>query len=116
MDPQSRFTVNRLDIILLGTISLGVLAWLGRNHLFGTSSIADNNSSSAPSTPLESERNFVKVMKEQVTLHPFLFYQTPYLPLSIVGATLYCVLWQSNGHRGRLCFAVRQKVQTAVRG
>lgn len=87
MDPQSHMAVNRLDIILLGTLSLGVIAWLGRHQLFGPSSFVDNNNnnnSSAPSTPQESERNFVKVMKEQVTLHPFFLPDTDlFLSLSL---------------------------------
>ncbi|ORX56392.1 NADPH-dependent cytochrome P450 oxidoreductase [Hesseltinella vesiculosa] len=61
-------SVDAFDLILLGTIGLGTVAWFARRQLadklFGTS---DNVASNKPVTPQapKRERNFVKVMQEQ---------------------------------------------------
>ncbi|KAI8339389.1 hypothetical protein BC941DRAFT_372385 [Chlamydoabsidia padenii] len=73
LDPRSHPLVARLDLILLGTIGLGAIAWYARNKFFGvsgnktssniaSSSTSKNNVKPAPSKP---ERNFVKIMQQQ---------------------------------------------------
>ncbi|CAO3591725.1 unnamed protein product [Absidia cylindrospora] len=70
MGGQSQRLMERLDIIFLGTVGLGAIAWFARNKLFGTSSPSNSFGalSDKPSTPQPtstSERNFVKVMEQQ---------------------------------------------------
>ncbi|CAM0135180.1 hypothetical protein VKS41_000235 [Umbelopsis sp. WA50703] len=66
LDPQSLFVLGTI-----GTISLGTLAWLARNHLFtssNTKSRSQNQTDSAKkqaSAPPKKSRNFVEVMEKQ---------------------------------------------------
>lgn len=89
VDPRSHPLVARLDLILLGTIGLGAIAWYARSKFFGassdktasTSSSTTINSNATPKpAPSKPERNFVKVMQQQVTnFRSLLPYQVPSL-------------------------------------
>ncbi|OAD72461.1 hypothetical protein PHYBLDRAFT_134296 [Phycomyces blakesleeanus NRRL 1555(-)] len=61
--------MESLDIILLGTIGLGTIAWFARHQIANTfksskDTVIDDSESSEKPTP-KAERNFVKIMKEQ---------------------------------------------------
>jgi NADPH-ferrihemoprotein reductase len=64
--------LDTLDIVFLGTIGLGTVAWFARKQLFGrfggasdSKSTASTNAKTAPPV-IRKERNFVKVMQDQV--------------------------------------------------
>ncbi|KAI8092523.1 uncharacterized protein BX664DRAFT_384075 [Halteromyces radiatus] len=64
--------MDSLDLIFLGTIGLGTIAWLARKKLFGSSSstldktsFSNSTTTANSSTPTKPERNFVKVMQQQ---------------------------------------------------
>ncbi|KAI8969665.1 hypothetical protein BDB01DRAFT_816567 [Pilobolus umbonatus] len=70
MTRSSNPLLGTLNIILLGTIGLGTVAWLARNRLTDSSPKADNQSTAksvqpAKETPKKRERNFVKIMQQQ---------------------------------------------------
>lgn len=58
---------DTLDLIFLGTIGLGTIAWFARNQIFksNTQSKPETRPDS-PKAPPKKERNFVKVMQQQV--------------------------------------------------
>lgn len=63
--------IDSLDIIFLGTIGIGTIAWFARRHIAerfaSNKQVAENRSVTPTKTgPPKKERNFVKVMKEQV--------------------------------------------------
>lgn len=68
---QSPPALDTLDIVFLGTIGLGTIAWFARRQiaerLFGSSAASDakTNGHATPAPP-KRERNFVKIMQEQV--------------------------------------------------
>lgn len=69
---QSPPALDTLDIVFLGTIGLGTIAWFARRQiaerLFGSTSSSDAKSNGhATPAPPKRERNFVKIMQEQVT-------------------------------------------------
>jgi NADPH-ferrihemoprotein reductase len=75
--------LDTLDIVFLGTIGLGTVAWFARKQLFGRFGGASDSKSAATTAtktapPIKrKERNFVKVMQDQVcneTLMMFLRY------------------------------------------
>jgi hypothetical protein len=68
--------LDTLDIVFLGTIGLGTVAWFARKQLFsrfggasGSKSTTAANAKAAPPVK-RKERNFVKVMKDQVCAIP----------------------------------------------
>lgn len=68
---QSPPALDTLDIVFLGTIGLGTIAWFARRQiaerLFGSTSSSDAKSNGhATPAPPKRERNFVKIMQEQV--------------------------------------------------
>jgi hypothetical protein len=74
LDPQSLFVLGTI-----GTISLGTLAWLARNHLLTSTktytkqpTTTDINKKQAQAPPKKS-RNFVEVMRQQVCSIVFLY-------------------------------------------
>lgn len=66
--------LDTLDIIFLGTIGLGTLAWFARHQiadkLFKTNGKPEPKTTEAKAGPVKKERNFVKVMQQEVS---FLF-------------------------------------------
>ncbi|KAI8065766.1 NADPH-dependent cytochrome P450 oxidoreductase [Gongronella butleri] len=70
MSQTTPSVIDTFDLILLGTVGLGTIAWFARKQLtdklFGSSdaSTAANKPSAAPQAP-KRERNFVKLMQEQ---------------------------------------------------
>nr|AAF89958.1 NADPH-dependent cytochrome P450 oxidoreductase [Cunninghamella elegans] len=68
MAQQTPAVIDTLDLILLGSIGLGTIAWFTRRQLserlFGT---GQSNATPKPTTPQapKRERNFVKVMEQQ---------------------------------------------------
>jgi NADPH-ferrihemoprotein reductase len=61
--------IDTLDLILLGTVGLGTIAWFARRQLadklFGSSQSAASTKPVTPAPP-KKERNFVKLMQQQV--------------------------------------------------
>lgn len=71
MARSTHHLLDTLDIIFLGTIGLGTIAWFARHQiadkLLGKSAKPEIKSSSDVKTgPPKKERNFVKVMQQQV--------------------------------------------------
>lgn len=71
MTKSEQHLIDTLDIIFLGTIGIGTIAWFARHQisekLFGSKKQpeikpAEPNASASP----KKERNFVKVMQDQV--------------------------------------------------
>ncbi|KAI9004843.1 hypothetical protein CLU79DRAFT_782318 [Phycomyces nitens] len=66
---RSKQLMESLDIIFLGTIGLGTIAWFARHQIANTFKPSNKNAivESDPSekAPPKPERNFVKVMKDQ---------------------------------------------------
>ena len=66
---NSHHLLDTVDLILLGTIGLGTVAWFARhqiaNRLFKSDSTNKSEIKDEPKTP-KQERNFVKVMQQQV--------------------------------------------------
>ncbi|SAM04246.1 hypothetical protein [Absidia glauca] len=60
--------IDTLDLILLGTVGLGTIAWFARRQLadklFGSSQSAASTKPVTPAAP-KKERNFVKLMQQQ---------------------------------------------------
>ena len=72
MARSTHHLLDTLDIIFLGTIGLGTIAWFARHQiadkLLGKTSKAEVKPASDLKTgPPKKERNFVKVMQQQVT-------------------------------------------------
>jgi NADPH-ferrihemoprotein reductase len=74
MTHSTHHLLDTLDIIFLGTIGLGTIAWFARHQiadkLFKSSSSStkpDTKVSEVKTGPPKKERNFVKVMQQQVT-------------------------------------------------
>ncbi|RCH89036.1 NADPH-cytochrome P450 reductase [Rhizopus stolonifer] len=70
MAKTSHHLLDTLDIVLLGTIGLGTIAWFARhqiaNRLFQSNKSSEpNTSTSDEAKSPKKERNFVKVMQEQ---------------------------------------------------
>lgn len=65
--------IDSLDIIFLGTIGIGTIAWFARHHIadrFKSNNQLTETRSASPTkaAPPKKERNFVKVMQRQVNL------------------------------------------------
>ena len=73
MAQPSPALLDTLDIVFLGTIGLGTIAWFARRQIaekiFGSKEQDANgklNGNGTAATAPKRERNFVKVMEEQV--------------------------------------------------
>lgn len=64
--------LDTLDIIFLGTIGLGTIAWFARHQiadkLFKTN-VKPDLKAEAKAGPVKKERNFVKVMQQEVKIN-----------------------------------------------
>jgi NADPH-ferrihemoprotein reductase len=61
--------IDSLDIIFLGTLGIGTLAWFARHHIadkFKSTSQPTETRAASPTKAPKKERNFVKVMQQQV--------------------------------------------------
>lgn len=72
MSRNTQHFLDTLDIIFLGTIGIGTIAWFARHQiadkLFKSSKpgVKSNTESPEKTGPPKKERNFVKVMQQQV--------------------------------------------------
>lgn len=71
MARSSQQLFDTLDIVFLGTIGLGTIAWFARHQiaekLFKSSTTKpEAKTTEARAGPIKKERNFVKVMQQEV--------------------------------------------------
>lgn len=70
MTRSSQHLLDSLDIIFLGTIGLGTIAWFARHQiaekLFKSNKAEIKPANELKTGPVKKERNFVKVMQQQV--------------------------------------------------
>lgn len=71
MTRSSQHLLDSLDIIFLGTIGLGTIAWFARHQiaekLFKSNKAEIKPANELKTGPPKKERNFVKVMQQQVS-------------------------------------------------
>ena len=73
MTKHSQHVLDTLDIVFLGTIGLGTIAWFARHQIANRLFKSNSTEQAKPAVEQEikapkKERNFVKVMKEQVNI------------------------------------------------
>lgn len=69
MTRNNSHLLDTVDLILLGTIGLGTVAWFARHQITSRLFKSSSNGAQKPETKQEApkkERNFVKVMQQQV--------------------------------------------------
>lgn len=71
MTKSEQHLIDTLDIIFLGTIGIGTIAWFARHQIaerfFKSKKQPDVKAITPDATPVKKERNFVKVMQQQAS-------------------------------------------------
>lgn len=90
MARSSQQLFDTLDIVFLGTLGLGTIAWFARHQIadkiFKSAAKPEIKATDARTGPPKKERNFVKVMQQEVTLYFIFQFLCVYLFLLFVGS------------------------------